>query len=900
MLAASVLGGSIAVSTVSEAAAAAITVSSTVVGSTPGVLGYNTAHAMAGSNAADWWRYSGAKAARVFLSASDIESTDDIAGVGDGVSTQSGFDSRRAALRANAANSAASLDGQYVAWSAFTNSYSQVATGNNRFAVASWFPSLRSMGVDILVNITASPSRFPLADTGDFANAWELWQHYYAQSFLLSRDYGVRRFSVFNEPNGWSPAISVENWARRLRIASDAIQSAVADMNARYGRSVDAEVLAPNTANGATKYDDYAAGDYWGDLAVAQRGLDRWGSAAPAGWANFDVYNYQKYSTSAADYSSDIDLLRSKIVADVGPAGLPLALTEYNVRTGANYDARTETADSPSDYAALGAVSVALAERSASQLYLFKFGMTERTGTYPVAKNGTHYVQNLTTGLNEYGGAAGTAEVYRLFIKASGAARPRLGVTSTLGSSIWVQATRDPASGSAFIFIANTATSAASIDIDLSALGLADGSAVTVEEVSTTSRGGVSRLTSLAAGRIAAAAMPAQSVWLVTAHSGLTSSAQSTALADAVLGDGTSRTTVGGAATSLLARADGTANGRRVSVMKMAVPPTLPANARVLLSLSTSTTTGTTPVQAHVYGMADDSWTESAVTFAALTTSLDQGVGSGNQIAHNVVKGQGTVTFMLGQVMANSTTAQQRLVDVTDFVRAQTDGTVSFLIAQDHRWDVRLPDLVTGDTQPAGLRITSREGGGGPALVVLSGTAPPPTSTTTSTTSTTSTTTTSTTSTTSTTVPASTTVVAEADSLVIAASSGDSTGIKSDRLASGGRSLLYRSNAVGDFVTLRLSIPAAGSYAVTITAKMMNDRGQLQFAVADALAGPYVNVDTPKDEYRSTITFGSIGVFTARAVFTTAGTKFLRFTVTGRNPASSGYNLSIDRITLVS
>jgi len=184
--------------------------------------------------------------------------------------------------------------------------------------------------------------------------------------------------------------------------------------------------------------------------------------------------------------------------------------------------------------------------------------------------------------------------------------------------------------------------------------------------------------------------------------------------------------------------------------------------------------------------------------------------------------------------------------------------------------------------------------------VVLSGTAPPPTSTTTSTTSTTSTTTTSTTSTTSTTVPASTTVVAEADSLVIAASSGDSTGIKSDRLASGGRSLLYRSNAVGDFVTLRLSIPAAGSYAVTITAKMMNDRGQLQFAVADALAGPYVNVDTPKDEYRSTITFGSIGVFTARAVFTTAGTKFLRFTVTGRNPASSGYNLSIDRITLVS
>jgi hypothetical protein len=149
-------------------------------------------------------------------------------------------------------------------------------------------------------------------------------------------------------------------------------------------------------------------------------------------------------------------------------------------------------------------------------------------------------------------------------------------------------------------------------------------------------------------------------------------------------------------------------------------------------------------------------------------------------------------------------------------------------------------------------------------------------------------------------VPGSVTIVAEAESLVIAGSSGDSTGIKSDRQASGGRSLLYRSNAVGDYVTLRLLVPSAGSYSVTITAKMMNDRGQLQFAVADSLAGPYVNVDTPKDEYRAAITFGSIGVFTARAVFATAGTKFLRFTVTGRNAASSGYNLSLDRITLVS
>ena len=166
-----------------SAATAAITVSANVVGTTPATLGYNIAHAMAGSNVADWWRYSGARSARVFLSASDIEPTDDIAGVGDGVTDRASFDIRRAALRANAANSAATLDTRYVRWSNFTAAYNTVATGNNRFAVSWWFPQLRTMGVDILANITASPSRFPLADTGDAANMWELWQHYYAQAF---------------------------------------------------------------------------------------------------------------------------------------------------------------------------------------------------------------------------------------------------------------------------------------------------------------------------------------------------------------------------------------------------------------------------------------------------------------------------------------------------------------------------------------------------------------------------------------------------------------------------------------------------------------------------------------------------------------------------------------------
>lgn len=892
-----------------SAATAAITVSSEVIGTTPPTLGYNIAHAMAGSNVADWWRYSGARGARVFLSASDIEPTDDISGVGDGVVDRASFDQRRAALRANAANPSVALDTQYVRWSAFTAAYGTVATGNNRFAVSWWFPQLRSMGVDILVNITASPSRFPLADSADHANMWELWQHYYAQAFLLARDHQVTRFSMFNEPNGWSPAISVENWARRLRVASDAIQSAIADVNARYGTSLTASVFAPNTANGATKYDDRTTGDYWGEQAMLERGLDRWGEPA-AGWSNFHVYNYQKYSMNPADYSTDYEALAAKIAADATGASAPMppiGLTEYNVRTGANYDARAETGDSPSDFAALGATSVALVASGASAMYLFKFGMTERTGTttYPVAKNGTHYVNNASTGVNEYGGAAGTAEVYRLFLKASGRSLPRLAVASTLGAAVAVQATLDASTTTARVFVANTGTTATTVDLDLSALGLAEGSVVTVEEVSTTARGAIVRTGALTGGRVAAASMPAQSVWLVTVHGGRTASSVRTAVADIAVADGTGKATTGGAVNPLVVRADGTVNGRRAALVRFAVPTSWTPGQRVLLGLDVSTTAGSTPVQAHVYGIEHDAWSEASATFSSLTQVLEQNVAAGNVIANNVVAGQGTTARIVGQLMADSTTAVTKWLDVTDFAISQTDGFASFLVVQDHRFDVKLPEKTTGDTQPAGLRIVSREGTAGPRLVIHSSGAVPPSTTIASTTTTLPPTTTTTLPPTTTTLPPTTTttapvvrVVAEFESLVVAASSGDSTGIKSDTQASGGKSVLYRSNAVGDFVVFRVNVPAAGAYSVEVTAKMMNDRGVFQLSVGDSATGPFVDVDTVKDEYRAAITFGSVGVFTAKAVFATAGTKFLRFRVTGRNAASSGFNLNFDRLVM--
>ncbi len=689
---------------------ATLTVSQTVAGQTPATLGYNLGHFMDGSNAADWWRYEGIKAARAFVSPSDIEPTDDIAGVGDGVTDLASFLARRSAVRVNASNPAQVLDNSLINWPKFQERYQNSIGSTNRFTINHAFTQLRAQNTEILVNMTASPSRFPIAGDSDWPNKWELWQHYYAQAFYLGSTFEVQRFSIFNEPNNWT-GLTVDNWLIRVNVASDAIQSAISDVNARYGKSLVSEIFAPNTANGATKYLE------WGQPAVQERHKRVDGIDDPT-WNTFDVYNYQKYSmnqratTTASGYIEDLIDLRAALAADTSPGATPpIALTEYNVRTGDNYDGRTETLDSPTDYAALGANSIALTENDVSQLYLFKFAQTERTGTtvYPVAKNGTHYVQNGSIS-NHYGGATKGAEVYRLFNKAVGDGRSRYAFSSDAGSNVWSLLTYDTARDTYYAFVVNNGTTSIPFGINVQAWGIADGTQVVFEEVSQSFSGSVSRQTKVVAGSIPAATMPAYSAWLVSIPRKASSEIIVKSTADSVLGDGVQKNTSGGNATTLQVRDAGTVDGRRVALVKF--PLTGLENTkmeRVLLSLQVGTNTQTTPTQAHVYGVSNDTWNESNATWANLSSLLKQNINAGNQIAHNVVANQGTNAFILGQLVAESTTLTERQIDVTEFVRGQTDGWVSFMIVQDHRWDIALPSLTTGDTQSDGLKIASRE-----------------------------------------------------------------------------------------------------------------------------------------------------------------------------------------------
>jgi sugar lactone lactonase YvrE len=482
----------------------------------------------------------------------------------------------------------------------------------------------------------------------------------------------------------------------------------------------------------------------WGVSAVQNRHRRFDGTIDP-NWRNIHFFNYHGYSTNSNGLGDDLRNVLTTINAHVGSeTPYDAGLTEFNSSTSGNFQDTNLTADDYQHFASVGGSLITLTQAGVKQLYLFKFAQTEVTGdNYPVGKNGTHYVNNDTTAdsKNTYGGASQTAEVYRLFLKAAKSARPWLKLSGdnfnlTSGNQRYLIVTRDEANGLVHIFAASRDAANVEVNFDLSVFNIPEGNLYTVEEVSNRSNGGVVARGIFGAGGAFNYTFPGRAVTLITfstrPHAIMTPGnsrlLEVNAAADAQLNDGALKSTPAGGGNALVARSDGlTADGRRVTLLKFPVPAIPDEDYQtVLLDVFAATTPSGTWAQAHVYGLEDDNWDENAVTWAALTSGLKQDVPAGNKIANNVIANQGSKTTILGQLVVTSSTPEEKMVNVTDFVRRQKDGLVSFLIVQDHRKDWTLdavtnpssstPNNTPGDTQPCGISITSREGASGAIL----------------------------------------------------------------------------------------------------------------------------------------------------------------------------------------
>lgn len=687
-----------------------------VVGATPPLLGYNFAHYMAGGNARDYWRYAGVRHARIFLPSSLAEPGDDLAPHGDGVTSLETFATRRLALRADP------LNPLYINWPYLLNRYATAtASGNNRYRVDHAFGEMRALGVDLLIQLTASLNAFPITGDDDWAGRWELWQHYYFQAFYLAREFDVRRWSMFNEPNHPNAnGITVAQWQERLRFASDAIQSAIADVNQLYGKNLEPLVYAPTTA-GSTG----AALNDWGVPAITQR-HQRWDGSTDPLWTNLHVYSYQAYSGSASSFANAVASIRNTVapIWNESPR-LRLALTEWNVSTGANFDDIPDSMDTPLQVARLGANAIALTTAEADHLYLFKFGMsvTSSGSNYPVQKNGLHHVDNRTgSSVNRYGSATLGAESWRHFVRAAGpdGSRPRLALNLGAGADgVSGILTLDPVRDRLYAYLANTSTSDVPLDIDVSAFGLVHDTRAIIEEASSRHRGMLAHFTRVNNGRLGPFTMPARSTWLISiprAAQQTTANGTPTLLipasANVTVRDGAHRLAPQPPADFLEARHDvASADARAAALLKIPVPLYHPDDLEfAVLTLVVATPTPTsTPIHAHLYGLDDTSW-DAATTTWSNAPNLLQNVAPGRFIRDSVLAAQGDSAHLLGAVTADATGYTERHVDVTEFVRSRLGQEAAFLLLQEPRWDNTLPDNTPGDEQPAGLRVVSLEG----------------------------------------------------------------------------------------------------------------------------------------------------------------------------------------------
>jgi hypothetical protein len=674
---------------------------------TPAIIGYNHGYFTNGGNARAWWEYAGVNGVRFFIDPSQTEPSDDFAPWGDGVSSDATFESRKAALRADPLNTA------YINWTYFTGKLDDRAYALGQY---------RAMGIQIMVQCTASETILPITSSTDYAGRWELWQHYYASAFYYARYFDVTRYQMFNEPDHPNAGgITTTEWLLRLQLASDAIRSAISDVNSLYGKSLQPIVAAPTTSS-----QTYSP---WGNTAVDNRHRNYRDVVSSTTW-NMHRYAYHQYNSTASNAYQTAISLQGSIAADMtGETPFPLCLSEFNVHTAANFDAMPDTLDYPAKYARFGALVCELAKSGLDEMFCFKFTQTDDSiYTYGVKKNGMHYADN-DNAPNNHGGVTKAGEVYRLFNKGLAPGRVMKDYTRASDGSIDaldLRASYDAVSKKYFLFSVNESSNSIPITVDTSAWNIPANNRVLLEEVSESRHGGGRTWGSVTAdktlfdGTVNLWQQPANTVWLWTIPSKTQQAEETVAVAeDTMVKDGSNAATNYGTATTMLVRNDPTNNANRsATFLKFNLPPIyLPDIQLAALCLRTRANPSGT-AQGYVYGIDSNTWSESTLTWTN-APNLKKGKAAGNTIASRVIDGEGTTARILGQLVAATTTPSEKIIDVTEYLRDLPNRVPSFLITQDPRWDVTLPSLAAGDTQPGGLEITSSEGSLAPYLRIV-------------------------------------------------------------------------------------------------------------------------------------------------------------------------------------
>lgn len=705
-----------------------VTVSSDVLGKTPALVGYNSGHFYPDSNTADWWKYSGVNAARVWSSPATVEGTDDNSVWGDGVGSLSQFLTRRADLRNDPLNT------QFINWPRFESRYQNNTTDGNLIRLKYAFENLHALGIAPIAVIQRTNTASPFRDSGTaggWQDRWEHWQHFYAQAFYLAQHYDVERFHMYNEPDHSSQSISQADYLERLQFASDAVQAAVADVNALFGKSLTAQVQAPVTAGASNRFTATPGGDPrddltgWGELITQNLHTTFQGVVDPD-FQLFHTYAYQQYNASGAGFGNELSNIKNLVHNAAGDADIRVAITEFNVHTAAVLDDMTDTLDTPSKFARLGSILSNLANNQPDELYLFKFSQTANFDGGEVKKNGVHYVDSQDAPY-DVGGITKGGEVFRLFAKAFAGGRDLLAVPNATGagaSDLHIAVSHQADADQHYVFSSNVGTSSRELQLNLGAWGVAAGSRVFVEEVSADRQGEIRSILEVPPTGTITLTQPGESVLLVSVPHGPPGQVVTLdATDDAMVKAGANAGVNYGTSANLLAKNDPTnPNARNATFIQFDLGDVDVSDVnQAVLRVHGENLGSAAQVIAHVYGIVDDDWDESTIIWAN-APNLAASVSNVSDIADNFIEEIGETATFVGHLTGRKP-ASDMMLDVTDFLREHPDQKVSFLVAREVRFE---GENVDDDLTNLQLASKERLTNAGPQLLLFLATAPIP------------------------------------------------------------------------------------------------------------------------------------------------------------------------------
>lgn len=681
-----------------------VTVSSNVVGTTPSVIGLNSGNFISGANTTSYWRWTGVNGARIFTSAPNIEQNDDIPGHGDGVNSAASFITRRLAVRANP------TDPTLINFEEFKDGYSNNESDFINYDLA--YSELSSNGISPLAIINRTEGRYPFAANGTaagWADRWEHWQHYYAQAYYLGSNYDVQRFSMYNEPDQGSQDVTQADYLNRLQLASDAIQSALQDVNRDFGKTLEANVIAPITAGGANEYfarldnsDTRDDNQGWGELVINNLNTNLFGLPDP----NFQLihtYGYQQYNQDGRRFAEDLGFIQNATLNDILTNGLngevKFGLTEFNVHSNGVFADRSDDLNTPSRYARLGGIFTGLLNQQADELYIFKFSSNAEDDF--LQKNAVFTNSRFDAPYN-VGGATSAAGVLKLLTNGFVGSQLLLQEPSHNVNDLDVSASYNPSAGRYYVLSANERTSDRTLTFNLSSLNIETGSIVQVEEVSAGNIAEVTQRIPISANGQITIEQPRESVVLLSVSETAHSLMDIAPTDDATVRSANNSNNNFGDSNNIFVRnivnGNGDASGRSVGLLQFDVSGfDNGLVGRAVIEVNGEINEGSADfVTTHVFAISGDDWDQDNVTWDDVNNLLAPAQqGTEALIADNFVTGLSSTAVFLGHLTFSQDYGPVAL-DVTDYLSDSLDSELRLLIVREIRFDGERADRSDG------------------------------------------------------------------------------------------------------------------------------------------------------------------------------------------------------------